>query len=247
MVSEASETPEAAFQIRHDTEPATTLVAGFASFGLAGLVAVDFLVDQLGLSEMGHVVANSLPAFTPFENGTPRHHSRLFSRDDFDITMLVNDLFIPEWAVDSFAQAILQWGDDHAIEEITVLSGAPFPHAEHTVLSIATTDYQSYRLEGSNVEPMASGYLTGVNASLVARGIDSPLRTGVFVTPVHTQVPDVEAAIRLVETVEQLYGLDIDATPLKAFAAEVEQHYRDLAAHLDTVQEDERLDDRMYM
>ncbi|EJN58835.1 proteasome assembly chaperone family protein [Halogranum rubrum] len=243
MVSDA---PEAAFQIRHNTEPGTSLIAGFASFGLAGVVAADFLVDQLALTEMGHVVASNLPAFTPFENGTPRHHSRLFSRDDLDITVLVNELFIPDWAGNSFAQSILQWGDDHAIEEITVLSGVPLSHVRHDVFSIATTDYQSTRLTGSGVEPMASGSLTGVNAGLMARGIDSPLRTGLLVTPVHSQVPDVAAAIRLVETVEQLYGLDIDSTPLEAFAADVDQYYRDLAARIDAAEE-EQVDDRMYL
>lgn len=242
----ATNTLEAAFQIRHDTEPGTTLIAGFASFGLAGLVAADFLVDQLALTERGHIVASNLPAFTPFENGTPRHHSRLFSRDDLDITVLVNDLFIPDWAGDSFAQAILQWGDDHAIEEIAVLSGVPFSHERHAVFSIATTDYQSTRLAGTDVEPMANGSLTGVNAGLMARGIDSPLRAGLFVTPVHTQVPDVAAAIRLVETVEQVYGLDIDSTPLEAFAADVDQYYRGLAARVDAAEE-ERVDDRMYL
>lgn len=238
---------DASFEIRHDTEPSTTLVVGFTSFGLAGLIATGFLVDQLELTETGHIIADGVPAFTPFEDGTPRHHSRLFSRPDLDLTVLVNDLFVPVSIADRFGEAILQWGDDHAVEEITVLAGVPFPHQDHGVFYIVTDDYRAHRLTDGQFKPMASGSLDGINASIMSRGIDSPLRVGLFVTPVHTTVPDVEAAIRLVETVERLYGLDIDASPLEAFASEVEQYYRDLTARLEAADEEDHPDDRMYM
>ncbi|SDM35351.1 uncharacterized protein SAMN04487949_1381 [Halogranum gelatinilyticum] len=235
------------FEIRHESEPSGTLVAGFASFGLAGLIATGFLVDQFELTETGHIVAEGLPAFTPFENGRPRHHSRLFSRPDLDVTILVNDLFVPVGVADSFGAAILDWADANAVEEITVLAGAPFPHQDHGVLYVATDDYRDYRLGDGRFEPMASGSLDGINASLMSRGIDSPLRVGLFVTPVHTRVPDVDGAIRLVETVGTLYGLDVDASPLESFAAEVDQYYRDLAARVEAAEEETRPDDRMYM
>ena len=238
---------DATFHIKHDTEPSATLVAGFASFGLAGLTAVDFLVDQLELIETGHIVAERLPAFTPFEDGVPRHHSRLFSRDDLDLTVLVNDLFIPTWAADSFAQAVLHWTDRHDVEEITVLAGVPYPHLDHSVSYVATEDYRTVRLAESRLPPMQSGFLEGVNAGLMGRGMDSPLRTALLVTPVHAQVPDVEAAIRLVEAFETVYGLDVDAEPLEAFAAEVNQYYSDLAARLEAVEDVDRSEDRMYM
>lgn len=242
-------TPEATFQVTHDTEPSETLIAGFASYGLAGLTAASFVVDELELVETGHVTSEQLPAFAPFENGTPRHHSRLFSREDLDITVLVNDLFIPVWAANSFASEILAWTDENGVEEVTVLSGVPFVHrpGEHDVFYVATTDYQEHRLQDSGLDPVARGYLDGVNASLMNRGIDSTLRTGLLVTPVHERAPDVEASIRLVDTVAGLYDVEIDSEPLQAFAREVEEYYRDLVQRLEAVEEQHQPDDRMYM
>jgi uncharacterized protein len=237
------------FQVTHDTEPSETLIVGFSSYGLAGLTAVGFIVDELALVETGHVTAEQLPAFAPFENGTPRHHSRLFSREDLNITVLVNDLFIPVWAADPFAKAVLEWTDTNDVEEVTVLSGVPFVHKpeEHDVFYVATTDYQEYRLQNSGLDPVAQGYLDGVNASLMNRGIDSPLRTGLLVTPIHERAPDVEASIRLVDTVAELYDITIDSEPLQAFAREVEQYYHDLSKRLEAVEEQHQPDDRMYM
>jgi uncharacterized protein len=241
--------PQADFSISYETTPSETLVAGFASFGLAGLTAADFLVDQLDLTEAGHVTAANLPTFTPFEQGTPRHHSRLFSRPDLDLTVLVNELFVPVWAADAFAESVLGWTAAHDVEEILVLAGVPLPHGpdEHQVYYVATEDFQRHRLDESTLPAMGRGFLDGVNASFMARGIDSPLRTGLFITPVHAQTPDVEAAIRLIDAVEEVYGLTVDSEPLVQFATEVERYYRDLAARLENVTEEQVPEDRMYM
>lgn len=237
------------FQVTHETPPSERLVATFSSFGLAGLTAGDFLVDQLELEETGHISTKALPSITPFENGTPRHHTRLFSRSDLNLTLLVNELFVPLWAADPFAESILEWTDTNNVQEITILSGVPLPHGpqEHQVFYVATEDYQREQLASTDIPAMGTGFLDGVNASLIGRGIDTDLRVGVFVTPVHPRVPDVEAALRLLVSIEQLYSLDIDTTALEQFAGEIEQYYRDLEERLQAVDQSEIYEDRMYM
>ncbi|MGQ4555313.1 PAC2 family protein [Halobellus sp. GM3] len=246
MSGRLTDTPE--FTITHETEPSETLLAGFSSFGLAGLTAVDYLVDHLELEERGHLSADGLPTVTPFENGRPRHHTRLFSRDDLEVTVLVGELFVPVGVGEAFADTILEWTESNGVTDVAVLSGIPIPHGpdDHRTYYVATDDYRERRLVNSSVEPMGQGFLDGTNAALVERGLDSPLGVCTFVTPVHAQVPDVAAAIRLVETVEAVYDLDIDAGPLEAFAAEVEQYYAELFERMQT-RDDELPEDRMYM
>jgi uncharacterized protein len=237
------------FRVSHESEPSASLLAGFSAFGLAGLTAVDFFVDQLELEERGHVTADGLPAITPFEEGRPRHHTRLFSRDDLDLTVLVGELPIARSVSEPFANAVLDWTVSSGVDDVAVLSGVPIPHGpeQHRTYYVATDDYRGRHLEDADVPPMGSGFLDGLNATLVERGIDSPLAVGVYVTPVHPQVPDVEAAIRLVETVSEVYGLDVDAAPLQAFAEEVRQYYEDLAERLEAHEPREMPEDRMYM
>lgn len=237
------------FEITHETTPSRHLVAGFSTFGLAGLTAVDYLTTELSLDERGYITVDEFPSITPFENGTPRHHTRLFSRDDSDVTVLLNELFVPPWAADAFSEAILEWTDANGVEEITVLSGVPVPHGpeQHQAFYVATADYQQARLEGSDLPAMGAGFLDGVNASLVGRGMDTDLRVGVIVTPVHVQAPDVEAALRLVQATDSLLDLDVDTAKLEEFATEVEQYYAELAQRFETVEEERRGEDRMFM
>jgi len=242
-------TPSPTFAITHETKASETLLAGFSAFGLAGLTAVDYVVDHLDLEETGHVTAGSLPSITPFENGRPRHHSRLFSRPDLDVTVLVNELFVPVLAADPFADAVLSWTEGADVDEIAVLSGVPVAHGpeDHRTFHVATDDYREHRLDGVEIPPMGNGFLDGVNASLMARGLDSDLGVGVFVTPVHAQTPDVEAALRLVDAVRSVYGLDIDTADLEGFAAEIEQYYGELAERLEATKQEQRPEERMYM
>lgn len=244
-----STAPDTTFRVTHETTPPQTLIAGFSSFGFAGLTAVDYLVDQLELTPTGYVTAEALPPITPFENGAPRHHTRLYASDEHGVAVLVNELFVPLWAADPFAKSILGWTDANGVEEICVLAGVPIPHGpeEHRVFYVASDDYRAHRLTDVDVPAMGNGFLDGVNASLLGRGLDTSLRTGVFLTPVHAQAPDVEAAIRLVDAVESLYGLAVETDKLEAFAGEIQQYYQELSERLQNVNEEQVPEDRMYM
>jgi len=57
---------------------------------------------------------------------------------------------------------------------------------------------------------------------------------------------DCPAAADVGETVDELYDLDVDTGPMKSFAAEVEQHYRDLAQRIEQAASEQRPEDRMY-
>ncbi len=200
----------ASFEINaHDIQE--TVVAGFSQFGLAGLTAVDYLVDHLDFEQVGHITADQLPAITPFEDGQPRHHTRVFSHADAGLSVLVGELFVPAWAAQQFSEAVLEWTETEGIEEVAVLHGVPIPHGpeEHQVFYVATDDYRERRLADAEIPPMGRGFLDGMNAELLARGMESDLRTATFLTPVHGQAPDVEAAIRLLDATQRVYDLDV--------------------------------------
>lgn len=239
------------FTVRDHGTNVDTVLAGFAAFGLAGLTAAEFLAEQLDLEPTGHVTSENLPSITPFEDGRPHHHTRILTKPDFDVAVLHGSLFVPTWAAGGFGEAILDWTDLEGVGEVTVLSGVPLPHteAEHRTFHVATEDYHDRRLADADpdIPGIPSGFLDGVNAALVERGMLSDLAVGVFVTPVHDRIPDVEAAIRLVDTVATLHDLDVDTGPLEAFAADVENYYTELHDRLQSMQEDAGTHDRMFM
>lgn len=239
------------FAVSADATSSETLLAGLSEFGLAGLTAANYLVEQLSLEEHGHVDVEQFPAITPFEAGTPRHHTRLFSREDSDVTVLVGELFVPPGVARQFSDAVLEWAGEADVGEIVLLSGVPVAHGpdEHRPFYVASPDYQAaHDLEAADVRPMTGGFLDGVNGAVMHRGIDSELRTCLLTTPAHGQAPDVEAALRLLRAVNAVYDLDVDTGPLEGFAAELRQRYEELAEHMAKQEQETRVpEDRMYM
>jgi uncharacterized protein len=239
------------FAVSHESAASETLCCGFSEFGLAGLTAADYLVRQLELEQTGHITVDQLPTITPFENGTPRHHTRLFSRDDLEFTVLVGELFVPTYASEPFSDAILEWATEASVEEVVVCSGVPTAHGpdDHRPFYIASPDYQAaHDLESTDVKPMSGGFLDGINGAITARGMDSALQTCVFTTPTHPQVPDVDAALRLLGAVDEVYDLGLDTGPLETFAGEVSRYYEELAERMAAQESEERVpEDRMYM
>lgn len=240
------------FDVERDAgDVSSRLVLGLSEFGLAGLTAVDYLVTQLDLERTGRVLVEGLPAITPFAEGVPRHHTRLFSRDDLDLTVVVGELFVPANAAEPFSEAVLEWSGEARVEEAVVLSGVPITHGpeEHRASYVATPDFRDARLSDTGITPMGGGFLDGVNGALMARGLDSDLRTCLLTTPVHAQAPDADAALRLLEAFLSIYDLEVDLGPMTEFAARVSEHYEELSARMQAAREEAESvpEDRMYM
>jgi len=239
------------FELHGNPSPSATLVCGIAEYGLAGLTAANYLVEALSLDPTGHVTADGLPTVTPFEAGTPRRHTRLFSTDDSPLTVLAGELVVPSTASAPFAEEVIEWATRTSAQQVVVLSGVPVAHGpdDHRPFYIASEGYQTnHDLAGADVRAMAGGFLDGVNGAVTAAGMDASVDTCVYTTPVHAQAPDVEAALRLVDAFAAVHDLDLDTGPLRAFADEISRYYTEFAERMNADRPEERLpEDRMYM
>jgi uncharacterized protein len=232
-----------------DRPSVDTLAVGVSEYGLTGLTAVDYLADQHSMREVGHLRTSEPPFSTPFENGTPRHHTRLYVDEASSFAVLVGERFVPPAQAGSLAGAIATAGRKLGVSDITMLTGVPIAHGpdDHVPFYIATPMYQESYLNDTDIRPMGNGFLDGLSAELVTRGIDESLPTGVFTTPTHPQAPDAAAAIRLLTALKESHSIQIDTGPLENFAANIEAHYQALAERMDAADSDQFSDDRMYM
>lgn len=246
----APEGQTARFEVTDVPFDIETLVVGFTEYGLAGLTAVDYLSDQLPMEQRGHLEATGPPTITPFENGVPRHHTRLYVDEGRSLAVVVGERLVPPGAAGDIAGAIGELFRTLDPDNLTVLSGVPVAHGpeDHAPFYIATDDYRDAYLTDTDIRPMGTGFVDGVTAELLADGIDDDDRpVGVFTTPAHPQAPDAAAAIRLLEALNETHGTAVDIGPLEAFATDVEAQYRALAERMEAAEEQARPEDRMYM
>lgn len=215
-----------------------TLVVGLSNPGFVGVTATEYLSRHLACEEIGHVESEDVPAITPFAEGTPRNHTRIYDLHETPLALVVGELFVPVWTASSFVDALLEWADRAGVDEIAVPYGIPFPHGpdEHDVFSVATESFHDRRLEPHDVRVrgLRGGVLDGIVGDLMARSLneDAP-PTGAFVTPAHPPGPDLQAVLRLIEVIEAVYGFDVDEEELRRQSDELQQYYAALADRLD--------------
>lgn len=250
--------PEATFDVEFSpVDPGQTLLIGLTSPGLSGLTAANQFVEQCEGEEIGYISPADFPAITPFEDGEPRHHTRLYDIPDREFVVLLSELFIPAWAARAFADEIVAWTVRADIEDVVLLHGVPYPHGpeEHRAYYVATENYREQRLEGANVDAMRGGYLDGVAGELVSRSLDEDAPpAGVFVTPAHVPGPDVDGALTFLDALEEVYDLSLDRTELEDLSDAIHQQLSVLAERMADLEESEEsrqerefYADRMYM
>ncbi|WP_324757877.1 proteasome assembly chaperone family protein [Haloarcula montana] len=238
------------FELTASPEPVETLIVGVSTYGLAGLTAVDYLTDERPMEQVGYLTGGDQPVITPFQDGSPRHHTRLSVDTERSIGVVVGERMVTVEAATGVADAIETLCERTETETVVILSGVPVAHGpdDHVPFYIATEGYRSSFLEDADIRPMGNGYIDGLPAELLDRGIEGAgLDVGVFTTPVHAQTPDAAAALRLLDVLSAVHDIDIDTGPLKTFAASVESHYQALAERLDSERDTGVPDDRMYM
>ncbi|WP_254768136.1 proteasome assembly chaperone family protein [Salinilacihabitans rarus] len=246
--------PQASFDVHcPDDRRCDVLVLGLSTPGLAGVTATDYLVRQFDCEEIGHLAPDGLPGVTPFANGTPRHHTRVYDVADSPLSLVVGELFVPVWAAASFVDSLLGWAERAGVDEIVVPYGVAYPHGpdEHGVFSVATPAYRDRRLDGTTIEGLRGGVLDGVVGEVMARSLagDAP-PAGALVTPIHPPGPDLDAALSLIDALEGVYGFDVDERDLREQSTELRRYYAALADRMAAIEEEsgrEYPEDRSYM
>ncbi|ELZ28001.1 hypothetical protein C474_15909 [Halogeometricum pallidum JCM 14848] len=245
------------FGVPDDANVGSRLVVGTAFPGMVGLSAVDYLVAHSASTQVGQVTARGLTDITPFTDGTPRYPMRLYDVPDFDMTVLVSELFLPVGVGEPFSDALVAFANEREIEEITVVYGVPFPHGpeEHAVFYVATEEYRARHLDGTDIPPLGGGFFDGFLGELMVRGLGAEAPpVGALVTPAHPPGPDLDAALLVLDAVEKLYGVAIDEAELRQRAEELRRQYQELAERMQTLEDGEHPlssrdypEDRMFM
>jgi uncharacterized protein len=230
-----------------------SLVLATANPGLAGLSVVDYLVSQTDAEQVGHVRARGLADVTPFTDGEPRHAVRLYSPPERNVTVLTGELFLPTAAGEPFVEAIVEWATGVGIWEFVAPYAVPYPHGpeEHRVFYVGTSAFRERRVSGHDVAPLKGGYLDDPTGELLTAGLDRDAPVGALITPSHPPGPDLDAAVRILEALDDLYDLDVDPTELRARADERRRQYAELAQRVQTLDDrtagGEYPEDRMFM
>lgn len=207
------------------------VLQGFPDVGLVGSITVSYLVDQLGLKQVGYVESDDLPPVVPIRNSEVKDLIRIY--EDRRAIIFVSDIPIPAKMIKPLARALLDWSKSKGVDRLYCLTGLADPNRieieEPKVFVAASRLKLAEELADLlDAEVLSEGFVAGINAELVRQGARKGFDVGLLLAQSHYNYPDPGAAAQLLLRMPKLIDASVDVGPLLQSAEMIRMQLRDL-------------------
>ena len=220
-----------------------TIFAGFVGAGLVGTIAIDHMINELDMKEVGFLRSKHLPPSTVFMQGRLRHPFRIYSNDDGSICAIICEIIISKDGIYNIAMAILEWAEKKGSNEIIVLDGVADNKHDGEVFFAAEVDLCRI-MEENDIKMIPQGFITGISGGILNECLIRKIRGITLLAKADENTPDPVAAATIIEAVNRLYETKIDTTNLKKQKKQLGEELRELS---NKYSEHKKIDSNMYM
>ena len=220
-----------------------TIFVGFVGAGLVGTIAVDHMINELNMKEVGFLRSKHLPPSTVFMQGRLRHPFRIYSNNDGSICAIICEIIISKDGIYNIAMAILDWAEKKGSNEIIVLDGVADKKHDGNAFFAAEVDLCRV-MEENDIQMIPQGFITGISGGILNECLIRKIRGVTLLAKADESTPDPVAAATIIEAVNRLYETDIDTTNLKKQKKQLGLELRELS---DKYSEHKKIDSNMYM
>ena len=220
-----------------------TIFVGFVGAGLAGTIAIDHMINELGMKEVGFLRSKHLPPSTVFMQGRLRHPFRIYSNADGSICAIICEIIISKDGIYNIAMAILEWAEKKGSNEIIVLDGVAASKHDGEAFFAAEVDLCRI-MEENDIKMIPQGFITGISGGILNECLIRKIRGVTLLAKADERTPDPVAAATIIEAVNRLYETEIDTTNLKKQKKQLGVELRELS---DKYTEHKKIDSNMYM
>ncbi|MEB3774730.1 MAG: PAC2 family protein [Desulfurococcales archaeon] len=212
-------------------EPSTLLVS-LPDVGLVGSIAGAHIVRELGMKDV--VGIDSYSAFPPvavIQGGEPKHPLRIYS--DGRISVLLTDIPIPPPVVIPLARSIVEWSMRRGIKTIIGVTGLGNPARleleKPSIYYLATSKRAEEQLTGiDGIKKMGDGILVGPMAIILKESARLRLNMLMLMADSYIDIPDPEAAARIVEALSKILDIRVGVEKLMKEAELIKLRYKEL-------------------
>jgi uncharacterized protein len=182
------------------------VVLGFPGIGLVGTIVTKFLTDHLEVEHIGSIELPNLAPLIAVHKGDVIDPIAVYynKKHNMIIVQSITDVAGNEWKI---ADSITQMCKDLNAKEIIAVEGMPSQDNNVDLYFHSTKS----KVVGKAI-PLTEGVIMGVTAALMDKQKEVPM-TSLFVSA-HPEMPDSEAASKVVKVLGDYVGINLDVSPL---------------------------------
>lgn len=195
-----------------------TIIQGFPSIGLVSTIVTKFLTDHLDVEEIGHIESNHIIPLTAIHKSKVINPITIFHNKKYNLVIIqgITEVSGFEWELST---AIFDIAKELSAREIIVVEGIPTQQESIKTYYCSTSPKVKIKTNQLN-----EGIIMGVTAAMLLKDGKIPV-TCIF-SETHSQLPDSEAAARVVEILSGYTKIKIDSKPLLEAAKKFEANLK---------------------
>lgn len=203
------------------------IIVGFPGFGLVGTIATKFLIEHLDVENIGTIESDKLLPLAAIHKAQLLGPLDLFYNKKYNLVIIqtLSELNGTEWKLGEIIQDL---ADDLKAKEVIILEGVPTTQKkkEYGLYYFSKTK----NFDKLGLKPVQEAVMMGVTATLLLRCKNVPITA--LLSESQSNMPDSEAAARIIGALDKYIGMDLDCKPLLEAAKKFEGMLKGLTQKL---------------
>ncbi len=193
------------------------MIVGFPGFGLVGTIATKFLIENLDVEHIGSIESDRLLPLAAIHKSKLIGPLDIFYNKKYNLVVIqtLSELNGTEWKLGDMLHDL---AEDLKAKEVIILEGVPTTKKKNDYGLYYYSTNKSFEKMG--LKPVQEAVMMGVTATLLLRCKDIPISA--LLSESQSNIPDSEAAARIIKALDQYLGMNLDYKPLLAAAKKFE-------------------------
>jgi len=210
-----------------------TVIAGFPAIGLVSTIVANYLIDALGLKQVGALNSPHFPTLSVVHTGEPLSPVRIYGgtlESGEKIAVFVSEFKPKPNLINSLSNAILAWVQKKKCKllispEGMVVEGKSSAEGENVVdaYAIGSTESARNTLKLKNIPQFKNGIIAGVSGVLLNIGKQENFDVISILSEAHPNYPDARAAASAINVIANVIDVNINVGPLYEEAERIEK------------------------
>lgn len=218
------------------------VVAAFPSMGLVATIAANYLIERLGLAQVGMMDGPEFPTISVVQKGEPLSPVRIYAgeyatrgKERQKIVVFISEFQPNPDLVRPVAEAILAWSKEKGAEVVVspeglVVEGEAADDGIVEVYAIGSTEASRQVLQDAGIPLFNEGIVAGVTGILLNLGRREHMEVIGLLSEARKDYPDARSAATVIELLAQVVDADLDVSDLyeeaRAFEQQVAEHLK---------------------
>ena len=204
------------------------IFAGFVGAGLVGPLAVNHIIEQLKMEEIGLMRSKHLPPSTVFMNGRLRHPFRIYANKEGTVCTIICEITLRMEGIYSIVSSILDWSGKNGSKEMVILDGIPSEEHDDKAYCAAREDLIR-TMADKDISAIPQGFITGIPGGILNECIVRNIQGIALLVKANKTSPDPAAAATLINALNRFYDMQIDTSDLEKEKDRINSEFEELS------------------